>query len=158
MTTLTSVKLQACDMGEHDFIQVPREVAIQSDTIKYMIEDLGDNCLEMVIPLHNVTEEILLKIIEYCTYHSVERDEDELNAWDQTYMDSLNQTMLFEIILASNYLDVKALLDLMCQKVASMMQGKTPEEIRVMFNIKNDFTPEEEARIQRENEWIEDKQ
>ncbi len=28
-----------------------------------------------------------------------------------------------------------------------MIKGKTPEEIRKLFNIVNDFTPEEEVRI-----------
>ena len=31
-------------------------------------------------------------------------------------------------------------------EVASMIKGKTPEEIRKQFNIVNDFTPEEEAQ------------
>lgn len=37
-----------------------------------------------------------------------------------------------------------------------MIKGKSPEEIRQTFNIVNDFTPEEEAQIRRENEWAED--
>ncbi|KAF7840997.1 SKP1-like protein 1A [Senna tora] len=37
--------------------------------------------------------------------------------------------------------------------VADMIKGKMPEEIRKTFNIKNDFTPEEEAEIRRENQW-----
>lgn len=32
-----------------------------------------------------------------------------------------------------------------------MIKGKQPEEIRKMFNIVNDFTPEEEAQIKKEN-------
>jgi len=32
-----------------------------------------------------------------------------------------------------------------------MIKGKTPEEIRKLFNIVNDFTPEEEAQIKKEN-------
>lgn len=35
-----------------------------------------------------------------------------------------------------------------------MIKGKTPEEIRKTFNIENDFTPEEEEQIRKENEWV----
>ena len=37
-----------------------------------------------------------------------------------------------------------------------MIKGKSPEEIRKTFNIQNDFTPEEEDQIRRENEWAEE--
>jgi hypothetical protein len=36
--------------------------------------------------------------------------------------------------------------DVGCKTVANMIKGKTPEEIRKLFNIVNDFTPEEEVR------------
>lgn len=58
---------------------------------------------------------------------------------------------------AANYLDIKALLDVGCKTVANMIKGKSPEEIRKTFNITNDFTPEEEEQIRRENEWAEDR-
>ena len=32
-----------------------------------------------------------------------------------------------------------------------MIKGKSPEEIRKLFNIVNDFTPEEEEQIRKEN-------
>ena len=50
-------------------------------------------------------------------------------------------------------MDVKPLLDLTCAKVASMIKGKTPEQIRKTFNIVNDFTPEEEEAVRAENKW-----
>lgn len=34
-----------------------------------------------------------------------------------------------------------------CKTVANMIKGKSPEEIRRTFNIKNDFTPEEEEQV-----------
>ena len=54
---------------------------------------------------------------------------------------SVDQEILFELILAANYMDIKPLLDLTCATVASMIKGRTPEEIRKTFNITNDFTP-----------------
>ena len=51
------------------------------------------------------------------------------------------------LIKAANYLDIKGLLDVTCKTVANMIKGKTPEEIRKTFNIKNDFTEEEEAQV-----------
>jgi S-phase kinase-associated protein 1 len=69
---------------------------------------------------------------------------------------AVEQETLFELILAANYMDIKPLLDLTCATVASMIKGKTPEEIRKTFNIVNDFTPEEEAQVREENKWCEE--
>ena len=62
----------------------------------------------------------------------------------------------FFAVQAANYMDIKSLLDLTCAKVASMIKGKTPEDIRKTFNIVNDFTPEEEAKVREENKWCEE--
>lgn len=75
--------------------------------------------------------------------------------WDADFIE-VDQELLFELILAANYMDVKPLLDLSCAKVASMLKGKTPEEIRKKFNIQNDFTPEEEEAVRAENKWAEE--
>lgn len=69
----------------------------------------------------------------------------------------VDQGTLFELILAANYLDIKGLLDVTCKTVANMIKGKTPEEIRKTFNIKNDFTASEEEQVRKENEWCEEK-
>jgi len=37
------------------------------------------------------------------------------------------------------------------------MLGKTTEELRIFFDIKNDFTPEEEEEIIKEYEWSDEK-
>jgi S-phase kinase-associated protein 1 len=87
---------------------------------------------------------------------SKERRTDDISEWDADFC-KVDQGTLFELILAANYLDIKALLDLTCKTVANMIKGKTPEEIRKTFNIKNDFTPEEEEAVRKENEWVEDR-
>jgi S-phase kinase-associated protein 1 len=38
-----------------------------------------------------------------------------------------------------------------------MIKNKSPEEIRATFNIPNDFSPEEEEQVRKENEWCEER-
>nr|KAJ3418559.1 hypothetical protein HK105_008165 [Polyrhizophydium stewartii] len=54
--------------------------------------------------------------------------------------------MLFDIILAANYLDMKGLLDLGCKTVAGMIKGKTIEEIRKQFPINSTEAAPQAAR------------
>lgn len=75
--------------------------------------------------------------------------------WDQTYINQLDQSLLFDLIVASNFLDIRGLLDLTCKAAANLIRGRTVEEIRKNFNIKNDFTPQEEEQLIRENAWAE---
>jgi len=82
--------------------------------------------------------------------------EIEIRDWDEQFV-VMDDYVLFNLILAANYLDIKGLLDLTCKKVADEIRGKTPEEIRTRFNIKNDFTPEEEEEVRRENAWCEER-
>ncbi|KAH7122814.1 S-phase kinase-associated protein 1A [Dendryphion nanum] len=148
-------------------LKVDREVAERSILIKNLLEDLGGDNNE-AIPIPNVNEAVMKKVLEWCEHHrkdppaSQDDDSDsrkkstDIEEWDQKFM-QVDQEMLFEIILAANYLDIKALLDVGCKTVANMIKGKSPDEIRKTFNIQNDFTPEEEDQIRRENEWAEDR-
>ncbi|KAH6780218.1 S phase associated protein 1 [Perilla frutescens var. hirtella] len=149
--------------SDGEVFEVEEAVAVESQTIKHMIED---DCADNVIPLPNVTGKILSKVIEYCKKHvdaaaasasakaedKVASADDELKGFDADFV-KVDQATLFDLILAANYLNIKSLLDLTCQTVADMIKGKTPEEIRKTFNIKNDFTPEEEEEVRRENQW-----
>ncbi|GLJ58815.1 hypothetical protein SUGI_1479070 [Cryptomeria japonica] len=149
------VKLKSSD---DEMFEVDEAVAFESETIKNMIEDTG---VESVVPLPNVNSKILAKVIEYCKYHvdaaktseeTTAISELDVKTWDKEFV-KVDQATLFDIILAANYLNIKKLLDLTCQTVADMIKGKTPEEIRKIFNIKNDYTPEEEEEVRRENQW-----
>ncbi|MCD7456013.1 hypothetical protein HAX54_030440 [Datura stramonium] len=59
----------------------------------------------------------------------------------------------YDLLLVANYLNDKELVDAICQEVAYRIKEKTAEEIRKKFNIKNDFTQEEEEQIRKENAW-----
>jgi len=163
----TKVWLQSSDNVS---IEVDRAVAERSMLIKNLLDDLGSDSISQsnAIPIQNVNEAVLRKVIEWCDHHRNDPQQNpddesdarkkttEIEEWDQKFM-QVDQEMLFEIILAANYLDIKPLLDVGCKTVANMIKGKSPEEIRKTFNITNDFTPEEEEQIRRENEWAEDR-
>lgn len=78
-----------------------------------------------------------------------------VSAWENQFAEKPHE-VLFELILAANYLCMQGLVDLTAAKVASMVKGRSPEEIRRTFNIVNEFTPEEEAQIREENKWAEE--
>lgn len=157
------IMLTLCS-AEGDKYPIKKSVAVQSELVKTMWEGDKD---EKDIPLPNVKGPTLKKVVEFMEYHKenatkeIEKPLKSANMhevvpeWDANFVET-DQETLFELILAANYMDIKPLLDLTCAKVASMIKGKTPEEIRKRFNIQNDFTPEEEEAVRAENKWAEE--
>ena len=149
---------------EGNITEVPVKIISKSVLIKGLIEDSG---VDEEIPIPNIKKEVLDKIIEYLkhvdTNPAPELEKplkssslaDLVSPWYAQYID-LPQAELFDLILASNYLDIKSLLELSTAKVASIIKNKTIPEIRKFFNIENDFTPEEEMQIMEENKWAEE--
>ena len=81
---------------------------------------------------------------------------DVLQKWYADFVDLEQQVLLFELILAANFMDIKPFLDSTCATVASMIKGKPSNKIRAAFNITNDFSPAEEAQVREENKWCEE--
>jgi S-phase kinase-associated protein 1 len=144
-------------------VQIPYYIAEYSFLIKSILdrndeEDEEDKDDE--IPLTEVTYPILCKILYFLKKYSEEpfdqiekplRSENlkEIvsDEWYADFIERLSQEELFAIIQAANYMDIKPLLDLSCASVAAMIKGKTPEEIRVAFNIDDDFTDDEKETM-----------
>lgn len=112
--------------SDNEHFTVDRDVAERSVLIKQMIEDIGET--DQPIPLPNVSSSVLAKVLEYCSHHrndlpTTSDDADEMrrratdiSEWDAKFI-QVDQEMLFEIILAANYLDIKSLLDIGCKTV-----------------------------------------
>jgi hypothetical protein len=62
----TKEKMIMLKSSDDETFEVEESVAMESQTIKHMIED---DCADSVIPLPNVTGEILARVIEYCKKH-----------------------------------------------------------------------------------------
>ena len=63
--------------------------------------------------------------------------------------------MLFAIMLAANYLDIKRLLDCAAKQVAFLIHDKDAAGIRELFGLTPAFTPEEEMQLRAEIDKIE---
>ncbi|KAJ6353341.1 hypothetical protein OIU76_002373 [Salix suchowensis] len=103
MSSGRKISLRSSD-GES--FEVDEAVALESQTIKHMIED---DCADNGIPLPNVTSKILAKVIEYCKKHvetpkledrGTNSGDDELKNWDAEFV-KVDQATLFDLILVS---------------------------------------------------------
>ena len=120
-----------CENGES--MMVDLDVAERSLLIKGMIDDSG---ADEEIPLPNVKKGILEKVVAFCLHMrenaapEIEKPLKSANMaelttpWYAEYI-KLEQEVLFDLILAANYLDVKPLLDLACAKTASLIKNKS---------------------------------
>lgn len=103
------ITLQSSD-GE--IFEVDEVVAVESNTIKHMIED---GFVECVIPVPNVTGTTLAKVIEYCKKHVEAKANDKgkrkieeehlgtvvnngIKSWDAGFVE-LDQTRLYDLLM-----------------------------------------------------------
>ena len=89
---------------------------------------------EEPISLPEIKSATLKKVFEYCEEYknrdppTIEKPLKSSNfhelvpAFDAKFMD-LEQSEIFDIIMAANYLDIRPLLDLACAKIASSIKG-----------------------------------
>jgi len=114
-------------------------------------------------------------VIQYCEYHKdtapsqlpmplMKHVDEYLDQWDKDFIynnlvdkaDEAKHELLLEVMSASHYFDCEDLLNLTCAKVGSMIQDKTPEQIRALFHLPDDFTPEQRARNAEELKALSD--
>ena len=152
----------------------PFKVSEEAARLSTVLADMIDNgCAGGNIPLPNVTARALVTVIKYCDKHAAAKPDSDhcaaegsssttsvtaasektLAEWDSKLVDKLTLDALYDLLLASNFLDIKGLLGAASQKVADMIESKTPAQVRTIFGITNDYTPEEEEEIRKENPW-----
>jgi len=139
--------------------KVAKRAAMQSHLVKTALEEDKD---AKDVQLVHISAPIVEKVIQYMNYHmdaEPRRIESPLKStnmkelvdrFDANFVDEMDLDTLMRVLLAANYMDVKSLLGLLCAKIASMMKGKTADQIRKTFNIRGEFTPEEEEEIRRD--------
>jgi S-phase kinase-associated protein 1 len=153
--------------GDKQKFKVKKKIILMSGLISDMLEEQDEEDEDIPsIPIPNVngkTFEVIQKYIQHHWNNKADeikkplkgKIEDVISQWDNEFLNSVDQTMLIELIMASNYLNIKDLLDLTSASMASGLKGKTPEKIRDMLSIECDFDPEEKRKIKEENKWAE---
>ncbi|GFY83327.1 SKP1-like 21 [Actinidia rufa] len=82
-------------------------------------------------------------ILDYCRFHQVPgRSNKERKIFDEKFV-HLDTNKLCELASAADSLQLRPLVDLTSRALARMIEGRTPEEVREIFNIPDDLTEEE---------------
>jgi S-phase kinase-associated protein 1 len=147
--------------SDEQSLTILKEVATMSVTIKNLLADIMET--DAGIPIPNVSGKILEIIFNFCQkeHDIITENQDDsirgekLTAFHNEFKNNDIQ-LINEVLMATNYLDIKCLFDICCQKIADVIKEKSVVELRAIFNIVNDFTPEEEARIIEETAWAEE--
>jgi len=121
---------------EGDVHEVPLSIAkmsiLVSTTVEEDDEDDDDDDVRE-IPLANVKNEVLVKIIDFCTHYKQEpmtaistplkssKVENLVQEWYSDFC-KVDQKLLFELVTAANFMDIKPLLDLTCLAVAVLIK------------------------------------
>jgi S-phase kinase-associated protein 1 len=134
---MSIITIQSSD--NHEFIEVEEKLARMSKTISNMIDEMNSDSDHPLL-FHNINSRILTKIFDYCKYYEENHkpDEDyktaEFTPWQKEFCNMDNE-ILFQLIVAANFLEIRPLLAITCRTVASMVKGKTIFEIRDQFRI-----------------------
>lgn len=162
MTSSTMNTVTITTFDDQTF-SVSEKIAKMMGTVKHMMEDLETTSVLLGnFPDNQVSDgEVMRKIIAYCENHVNDSEEtieenaktSHISGWDKEFID-VGNPVLFSILNAANFLEIKSLVTLCCKKIANMMRGHTPEEIRQMFKLEDDLTAEEKAEIAEQNQFI----
>ncbi|XP_015170223.1 SKP1-like protein 1B [Solanum tuberosum] len=148
---MSSEKHTTFKTSDGEEFKLNEAVAVRSEVIKNMVQDVDST--SNVIPLSNVEGKTMTKVVQYWKKYSEEGvTEDQLKSFDQDFL-KMSQSELVGVLLAANFFDDKQLKEIIIQEFADRIKGKPIEEIREVFGIVNDYTPEEEEEVRRENAW-----
>ena len=130
---------------EGTIIEAPKEPMMTSVLIKSMLDEVDDDNID--IPLPNVSSHTLVSIVDFLKYnYTNEMDKIQKpipsgdlkdfisKEWYVDFINKMNNIEIFELIAAANYMDIEPILNLGCVKIASLIKGKSSEEIKNIFD------------------------
>lgn len=125
--------------------QVEEEVAMFCPVIcrEILQKSMGSSKTNPIVLPERVNPANLGFILDYCRFHQVPGHSiKERKAFDDKFI-RLDTKKLCELTSAADSLQLKPLVDLTSRTLARIIEGKTSEEIREIFNLPDDLTEEE---------------
>jgi S-phase kinase-associated protein 1 len=152
-------------------VEIEKEDAERSEMLKGAIpEEDGD---DVVIPLPNITcPDVFVQIVWYLKNYvplpevdkplrSANMEELDLprplvtlmSKWDDLPQDQ-QWDKITDLLMGANFMGINELLRLSQIKIATMIKGKYPDELRKMMRVECDFTPEETKALEEEYSFL----
>ncbi|KAH0773451.1 hypothetical protein KY290_010588 [Solanum tuberosum] len=145
---MSSEKLITLKTSNGEEFKLDEAIVVRSEVIKNIVQDV--DCTSNAIPLFNIDGKSMTTMVKYWKTRWEEGvTEDQLKNFDQDFL-KMSHSELLGVVLAARYLDDKQLKKVIIQEFVHRITGKTLEEIREVYGILNDYTPEEEEEIRRE--------
>ena len=154
------IKLKSSDGKE---IEISKKATYRSGLLKGIIEDFPDNT---EFPVNQVNGTLLEKIKEYLVHYQDEEPpkievplkstnfKECVSDWDYNYLgEDIN--LIFDLINASNYMDIKSLFEITSAKLGSKIKGMTSETVKKDFEIP-ELTKEENEQIMNLKKYLEE--
>jgi len=104
---------------------------IMSLVTAYLIHHNGKEPAEIAKPIRSMN---MYKIVK--------------DPWDAWFTDKMSKREIMQVILAAKHIHCQSLLHLGCAKIATLIKGKSPEEIR------HTLTTEDDDEVQQNNEPV----
>lgn len=124
-----------------------KEFTISKDAAKVseMLAGEEDDDNDNVVGLERVESEALEKVIEFCNHYATEEMteipkpittssvSDTVQPWYCKFVQGMDQILLFKVLVAANFMDVKPLLNLCILELTFTIKGKAPEQLETML-------------------------
>jgi len=149
--------LVSCDDANGEKFSIDRDSAMMCNLVKSIIEGDSD---ATTIEIKKVSADILKLIVDYLKHHkgkvpaeiakpirSVKMEKIVEDEWDAKFINGQSKRTIFQIILGANYMDIKSLLHLGCAKIATLIKGKSPEEIKKILSEEDEDAKDEKTDI-----------
>lgn len=143
------------------------EISQESSKLSHLITDMLEDSDEVcdIIPLC-LTDDVIIKIIEYCDHFITDPHSSEsltngekigldikkyINDW---YINFINVDIEFlgKLLYASDFLHIEPLIELCCLKFAHILKEKDISQLKEMFLI-NDLSTEEKNEFAQAHVW-----